>query len=87
MYHTFETVKPKNQYKGKDYVKVLHSIKKIKNFMQIEPTIKLIDLFGKKTGDLQLRQELLEHLFEKAKAYQHYEEKLLNIYRNHNLIN
>lgn len=84
--HHLKIVKPKNQRKGKDYIKVLHSIKKIKNFMQIEPTIRLIDLFGKKTGDLQLRQELLDHLFEKAKDYQHYEEKLLNIYRNHNII-
>lgn len=55
--------------------------------MQIEPTIRLIDLFGKKTGDSQLRQELLDHLFDKAKGYQHYEEEILNIYRNHNLIN
>ena len=54
--------------------------------MQIEPTIRLIELFGKKTGDLQLRQELLDHLFEKARDYQHYGEHLLTIYRNHNLL-
>ena len=81
-----KVVKPKNLRKGKDYIKVLHSIKKIKNFMQIEPTIRLIDLFGRKTGDLQLRQELLDHLFEKAKSYQYYEEQLKTIYRNYNIV-
>ena len=79
-------VKSNNKLKGRDYIKIVHSIKKIKNFMQIEPTIRLIELFGKKTGDLQLRQELLDHLFEKAKNYQYYEEALSNIYKKHNII-
>lgn len=81
-----ENIKPKNKQKGRDYIKIVHSIKKIKNFMQIEPTIRLIELFGNKTGDSQLRQELLDHLLEKAKHYQHYGDELLNVYRKHNII-
>lgn len=59
----------KNIHKGNDFIKVLHSIKKISNFFQVEPTRRLIDLFGKKTGDLALKQELLNHLYEKAVTF------------------
>ena len=60
-------------HKGEDYIKLLDSIKNIKNLMQVEPMRQLIDLFGKKTGDAQLKQELLQNLLDKARHYQHYD--------------
>lgn len=73
-------MKNPNPHRGKDYMKVLNAIKKIKNFMQIEPTRRLIDLFGKKPGNSELKVELLQHLFNKAKDYQYYEDEILNIH-------
>ena len=73
----FQIIKPHRHNKGEHYLRILNSIEKIKNFSQIEPTRQLIDLFGNKTGDLELKQELLEKFFEKAKNYQPlYEENI-----------
>lgn len=60
-------------HKGEDYIKILDSIRNIKNLMQVEPMRQLIDLFGKKTGDVQLKEELLQNLFDKARQFQHYD--------------
>ena len=57
-------------YKGEYYIKILDSIDRIRNYMQIEPHRTMIDLFAKKTGDVQLKQELIQHLLEKSKNYQ-----------------
>ena len=62
--------KPVRHTKGVEYLKIKKSIEEIKNFSQIEPTRTLIDFFGKKTGDEDLRQELLEMWIEKSKKYQ-----------------
>jgi len=73
----FQIVKSHRHNKGEHYLRILNSIGKIRNFSQIEPTRQLIDLFGNKTGDLELKQELLENLFDKSKNFQHlYEENI-----------
>lgn len=73
----YQIIKPMQHNKGERYLRILTSIDKIRNFSQIEPTRQMIDLFGEKTRDLELKQELLESLFVKAKNYQHlYEENM-----------
>lgn len=59
--------------KGREYIKISSTITKITNFYQVEPTRKLIDLFGKKYGDHVLQQELLNDLYEKAGEFAYYD--------------
>lgn len=59
--------------KGREYMKISANIVKITNFYQVEPTRKLIDLFGKKYGDRALQQELLNDLYEKAGEFAYYD--------------
>lgn len=66
---TFTIAQDNRPHKGDDFLKIHESIKRIQNYMQIEPTRNLIDLFAKRTGDLQLKQELTHQLLEKARRY------------------
>lgn len=73
-------MKQPNLIKGKEYIKILHSIRKITQSSQIEPTRKLIDLFGKKPENSKLKDELMDHLLEKSKSFNYPEDELLNLF-------